>query len=230
MSKFFKVIVTGLAAIAMLATQANAQQLNNMTYTFTQVGADVVITGRGGFITTGLTVSEPQPTNDPRFGVFSFLVRDDENESVFNIFSQGVNQTQTLVFDSFVNVSVNELLGSLGPGFATDFPSEDSPGSIFTEEITGDANGFLLRSGSFDFSTPVNYVSGSLLTSVMTFRNTALAEWGLEMGKNTTFSYFDADGGEIGTITLSVAAIPEPSALLLVGSVVGAGLVRRRRR
>jgi hypothetical protein len=213
MSNPFKVIIAILAAITMLATQANAQ-LNNMTYTFTQVGNDVVITGNGSFNTTGL-----RPPREGGLEEAFGLMYLNPNTNPFILVSSGSAQT-SMIFESFADLS--PLQGLFAPNASTVF--------ISTNEATGDFIGISFF-GTLAMETPEGYESGNNLSSSMTFKNNTLAAWGLEMGKSATFSYSATDGGDpIGTITLAVAAIPEPSALLLVGSVVGAGWVRRRRR
>jgi hypothetical protein len=217
MSNPFKVIIAILAAITMLATQVHAQ-LNNMTYTFTQVGNDVVITGNGSFNTTGIIIG---------FGLLPSAFGEFENPNpnapgAYRLYSTG---SSYFFFDPVFNAadisSLHNFFGSSNP----------RTGASSTDGI----NGFILSRTVDDelflrLFAPVSYESGNTLSTSMTFNNITLATWGLEMGKSATFSYSAPSGGSaLGTITLLVA-IPEPSALLLVGSVVGAGWVRRRRR
>ena len=92
--------------------------------------------------------------------------------------------------------------------------------------ISGDNVGFAANFGSNNYlSLPLGYSTGSPINSSSLF-NQSLSSMGLTSG--TTYSWnYGAD-----TISINIAAVPEPStcAMALAGLACGGYLVRRRRR
>lgn len=94
---------------------------------------------------------------------------------------------------------------------------------------------------SLDFTAPINGGSTGALNGNNTFNRVAIGSTisglNISAGSSIWFRWNDSDasGSDDGlaiddfSVTGTFAAVPEPSALLLVGSIVGAGLLRRRR-
>jgi hypothetical protein len=97
----------------------------------------------------------------------------------------------------------------------------------FTTIAFGDRAGFDTRN-EFERIFLNSGSDGQDLFGTATFSNTTLADFGLSVGDSASFTYRDLVGNNGGVVT--IAAIPEPSALLLAGSLIGIASLRRRRR
>jgi hypothetical protein len=183
MSKVFKVIVTGLAAIAVLATQANAR-------------AGLIQGFTGAYAPDNWSLNKNGGNGSVNF-----------SQAPISITLTGSDS------ESYTEINTDFTIKALASGFVSfgwDYTSVDDPGF--------DSFGFL-RNDTF-FLITVAQGSGASSFSV-------------EAGDIFGFRVYSVDdefGPGIVVIDNFSAPIPEPSALLLVGSVVGAGLVRRRRR
>ena len=140
--------------------------------------------------------------------------------------------TPMMSTDSIVNAVAN--FGSLsalqgGPGsksYMITTPMTQSLGSLITvvtsaSSFTGDPFGFNLGG---DYFAPQGYTAGDPLSGSLTFADTDLETMGFTPGDAGVFS----GGGN--TVTYSVAAIPEPSYLFLIGTTGLAAFMRRRRK
>jgi len=99
------------------------------------------------------------------------------------------------------------------------------------DSLTG-VDGFwiLLVVGKPEFSIARNYESGRPISGSWTIANTTMTALGIDNYGSYEYSFGSTTTDTVTVNLLQANPIPEPSALLLVGSVVGAGLVRRRRR
>lgn len=193
-------LLTLLAPLTLFVAQTNAGLI---TYTFEQVENDVVMNIHGSFNTTGLS-GTPAGTNDGN-GFFASGL------------SAGVLSRRNFTY-YLINLTFNPVAFPFGSG------------RFFTQASLGDTFAFGIQSLSTGFVyLASDYQSGASLSATATFVDTTLAQMGLTVGKTASFSY--SAGSALGTVNLQVlAAVPEPSALWLVGSVIGTELVRRRRR
>ncbi len=138
---------------------------------------------------------------------------------------------QSLTTGSTVNAVGNygsfSALGGPGPkSYMIAAPMSQSLGSwttVFTSasSFTGDPFGFNLGG---DYFAPLGYTAGDALSGSLTFADTDLETMGFTPGDAGVFS----GGGN--TVTYTVAAIPEPSYLFLIGATGLAAFMPRRRK
>jgi hypothetical protein len=130
-------------------------------------------------------------------------------------------------FSDLTELQIGTRSSNTGPGFLELYYSGDG----FTNSL-----GQIAHQGT-SFSNTVFDLSGLTgLTGVVEFRlrmdSTVNANGGTvaATGTNRITNYFfdNVDTGGFRVLG-TVSAIPEPSALLLVGSIIGAGALRRRR-
>ena len=82
--------------------------------------------------------------------------------------------------------------------------------------------------GLLELFVPAGYVSGSSLSAVATWDDATIASLGLTPG---TRSYTWGTGTHADSLTISIAAVPEPSSLVMAGfaALAGLGVWARRR-
>lgn len=96
----------------------------------------------------------------------------------------------------------------------------------YTNISSGDRAGFDTRD-DFERIFLNQGSDGQNLSGTATFLNMTLADFGLSVGDSASYTYRDLNGNNGGVVT--IAAIPEPSGLLLGGSLIGIASLRRRR-
>jgi hypothetical protein len=120
--------------------------------------------------------------------------------------------------------AVDEYSGASGPSP----PIGWGPG-VFTSATmgTGDLVGIqkLIGEPGFVF-VPMGYASGAPLSDMATYAGQSFATLGLTPG---VYLYTFGSGATADTFTVNIA-VPEPASLTLLGTVIGLGLVARRRR
>jgi PEP-CTERM motif len=97
----------------------------------------------------------------------------------------------------------------------------DSQSFIQPDMTSGDDVGIFQNAGNSIVFVPNGYVSGSSISSSMTFAGQTISSLGATLG---TYNYAIPDD----TITLNISIVPEPSSALLLG-LAASGLVVRRR-
>jgi len=211
MNKFALVAASALAVV--ISVPADAAY----TFTFAQVGSDVVVTGTGSFKTAG----------------FGALI--DREASAAFVAPAG--NTVLLGAGQSFNYYAVAFSGVVGSWAQTDYEVIDGVGTgvpVYLNTIslvTGQRNDGAI-------GVPVGYVSGSTLTANATFANRTLAGLGLRTG---TYFYSYGMGATLDTVNVVIptvpvppvnAAVPEPAtwAMMLLGfGTVGYGMRSRRR-
>jgi hypothetical protein len=201
MKKKFTGIFTLAAMFAALTTQASAGLI---TFKFTENGNDLVTTAEGSFNLTGLSVTGTD--NVPFIGF--------RGSHEADIRARVGLRHHDIVYQRY---TINHNCSGLTFG--------DTGGSIkFADFGFGDLIGF--NPGSNVIILPAG-TGGQNLFGTATFLNTSLADWGLSHGDFASCTYYDSSGTNGGVIQFH--AVPEPSALILVSSVLGLISLRRRR-
>jgi hypothetical protein len=94
----------------------------------------------------------------------------------------------------------------------------------FTEATSG--SGDLVGIVSQAVDVPLGYTSGSALSDTSTYDDASFSTLGVTPG---SYVWTWGSGADADSFTLDVA-VPEPASLTLLGTVVGLGLLARRRR
>ncbi|MDP0500338.1 MAG: PEP-CTERM sorting domain-containing protein [Verrucomicrobiota bacterium JB022] len=124
-----------------------------------------------------------------------------------------------------INASASYL--SMGSGFADSYISVTGPSSFGTSEFTSSTtfSGDGIVFTSTNLLVPAGYVSGTALSSTMTFEDATLESLGLTPG-----SYTWSWGSDSATLTISAPAVPEPTTYALLGGLAALGFAAWRRR
>jgi hypothetical protein len=208
MRKIFAFILAAAALLTAMATQARA---GLMTFTVQQVGYDVVITAEGSFNLSGLS-----PVFSQAASKVSGYSGPPDISTLIRVGDPSVTSAYQVHWTSNLNFFAGQF----------EFINREANSS------SGDRVGFLtgIESASKIWVTG----DGQNLSGSSTFNFTTLADLNLYVGKSGLFTYADLNGNYGGAIYVHVigpsgGAMPEPSSLLLVGSMMGLGLIRRRR-
>jgi hypothetical protein len=170
----------------------------------TESGGNVLATGSGTINTTALTFDGPGFVDD------------------FANFQAAQGQA---FFGSTGNLTIGYYVGLSGP-------SSFGPGGSHTATSgTGDFVGVTYPGSFLQLVVPVNYISGSQLSSSDTYSGATFSSLGLTPG---TYTYTFGAGANTDSFTMNigVSSVPEPGSLMMLGtgSLAILGFARRRRR
>ncbi len=201
----FSRILGCVFALAFLSSTAQAGFVIN----FAQVGNDVVATGSGSANLSGLSLF------DTSVGAQINLDAPTGN------FRGGTTSTGFARY-RFITIPPTGY-GSFNVGFGPGTGDSNIPSSS-----TGDYFGLTAFNSMLFVSR--NYVSGTQLSNTTTWNNRTLANLGLAP-EGSVFTYTWGSGANADFLTITIAAVPEPSSLLLLTSAaVGTVIFRRRRK
>jgi len=184
--KFITAAFVSAMALSAFPGRADASVVIDVS----QVGADVVAAGAGGFDLTDLTM-----------GGGGSGVAPGGTSPLAHVLFVGAAAP---AFDTYFNVSGPLSFGS-GSGTAGSSGLGDTIGIFFSSLLV-----------------PHGYVSGTELSGSTTFDGQTIASLGMDPG---TYVYTWGRGGHADSLTIHIAAIPEPStwAMMLAG-FAGLGL------
>lgn len=187
-------VAAGVSAFGATGSQAA------LLFTIEAVGPNVVVTGSGSAITTGLTPSVPQ-------GSYTRVI-------VPSVASVSVGPYGFVQRDSYAGVTGPAAFGT--------------GGGIGSFEGTGTHFGLsALNATTFFLQVPPGYVSGAPLFGTAVYTGSTFATLGVTPG---TYVYNFGSGPTADTLTIQVgaAAIPEPASFGLL-ALAGSFLLGRRR-
>lgn len=158
------------------------------------------------------------------------------NENRFGGTSWSIALADSIANGDYIQFIVAPTSGFKFTATSLDFVWDRSPTGPSSVELRSSVDGFGsglgqvtgMASGGTTTVRTINISGLSDITTATTFR---LYGFG---GTNSSFGTggFDTENGSTSPNVVfngTVSAVPEPSALLLVGSIIGAGLLRRRR-
>lgn len=199
--------ILGWAAVMVIVGAARTDAA--FTVTFRQSGNDVVATGSGTLATSMLTSIGPGSAGTPSLVPSAALV----------LIGAGTP----------ANVPTSIFLAFFTPA------SGFGPGSFAPLGTSGTGANVGMEPSALFLFVPVDYASGSQLSSTTTFANATLTSLGLGLG-SFAYSYAATQGGAVvDTFTVQIdfadAAVPEPASLAMVGTgLLGLGVAARKRR
>ncbi len=200
MSRIFKCVLAGLAMFATLGAQSEAALVRATFDSF----ANTTLTSTPVITAGGATVNRTISGAGVSVSGTDLVVQR--------------NSTATVTY-SVTGGTFNDVYQALGgPGTFSGFS--------FNASVTGAPQGQMALTSVLYSGTP-GLLSTTLAAGDNDFLDTALSN-----ATSVTISFTNDNGGPAGARNLligSVSAVPEPSALLLVGSILGVGLARRRR-
>lgn len=200
-------LIAALITFGSLAGGANA----GVTFTFEEVGGNVVMTSSGSIDTLGLVSASPKGWGD------------------VGIYNAG---DITLMGGTTVGTSELDLTFAFNSGtdFSAWMPGTSWNSSFYDFIATAGSKQFATYSGGGPFLPGLSLVANDLVGSVWTpdqtwtANGTTFASIGLNPG---TYTVSDAVSGE--SITYQIGPVPEPTSALLVG-LGGMLLMSRSRR
>ncbi len=109
------------------------------------------------------------------------------------------------------------------------WPAFGSGGSLVANSHSGDGLYMSISSGNRFLDLPAGYVSGTSLTSTMTFTGKTLLSMGITPG---TYNFQVPNTGSSQLQVVQLQAVPEPStsSMLLAVVILGGGWISRRKR
>lgn len=192
-----------VVACSLIIAACPAARSADLNITVQQVGSDLVISTSGFVNSTGLSV-QGQATDSGRINPSFFL---------------GGSILVTGPAASFIYERYTGVSGS--SAFATGSQTIASSGS-------GDPFGIVSNGTNSNFYLPINFVSGSSITSSSTYNNNTISGLGLTLG---TYNWSWGSGATAGTAQMTISNVPEPGtyALGAIASGVLATVARRKR-